>query len=180
MIKLKEKYKNEVLPRMREKFNYKNVMEVPRLEKVIVSMGVGEAITNAKAMDAAVTDLATITGQKPIITKARTSVAAFKLRKGMKVGCLVTLRGKLMYAFLDKLFNVVLPRVRDFRGLSAKSFDGRGNYAIGIKEQIIFPEIDYDKIDKVRGMNVVIVSTAKTDEEGLHLLKFLGCPIRTG
>jgi len=179
MIRLKEKYSKEVVPRMVDKFGYKNLMEVPRLEKVVVNMGLGEALVNSKAMDAAVSDLAAITGQRPVITKAKKSIAAFKLRKGMKVGCRVTLRGKMMYAFLDKLFNVVLPRVRDFRGLSAKSFDGRGNYAVGIKEQIIFPEIDYDKVDKVRGMNVVIVTTAKTDEECLHFLKYLGCPIRT-
>lgn len=179
MMRLKEKYQKEVAPQLLEKFNYSNKMEIPKLEKVVVSMGVGEAIANSKAMDMAVTDLTAITGQKPIVTKARKSIAAFKLRKGMKVGCQVTLRGKMMFAFLDKLFNVVLPRVRDFRGLSPKSFDGRGNYAMGIKEQVIFPEIDYDKVDKVRGMNVVIVTTAKTDEECLHLLKFLGCPIRT-
>ncbi len=180
MIRLKEKYHKEVVPKMREKFSYKNIMEVPRLEKVVVSMGVGEALVNSKALDSAVSDLMTITGQRPIITKARKSIAAFKLRKGNKIGCVVTLRGKMMYAFLDKLFNIALPRVRDFRGLSPRSFDGRGNYAIGIREQLIFPEIDYDKVDKVRGMNIVIVTTAKTDEEGLYLLKFLGCPIRTG
>jgi large subunit ribosomal protein L5 len=179
-MRLKEKFNKEIVPKLKEKFSYGNIMQVPRLEKVIVSMGVGEALINAKAMDSAVGDLVAITGQRPVVTSARKSVAAFKLRKGMKVGCKVTLRGKMMYAFLDKLFNVVLPRVRDFRGLSPKSFDGRGNYAIGIKEQIIFPEIDYDKVDKVRGMNVVIVTTAKTDEECLHLLKSMGCPIRTG
>lgn len=179
MMRLKEKLKNEVSSKMMEKFGYKNVMQIPRLEKVVVSMGVGEAIANSKAMEMAVADLTAITGQRPVVTRARTSVAAFKLRKGMKVGCSVTLRGDMMYAFLDKLFNVTFPRVRDFRGLSQKSFDGRGNYAVGIKEQIIFPEIDYDKVDKVRGMNVVVVTTAKTDEEGLSLLKFLGCPIRT-
>jgi large subunit ribosomal protein L5 len=178
-MRLKEKYKQEVCQKMTEQFNYDNKMEIPRLEKVVVSMGVGEAIVNSKAMDLAVTDMSAITGQKPVITKAKKSIAAFKLRKDMKVGCKVTLRGKMMYAFLDKLFNVVLPRVRDFRGLSAKSFDGRGNYSMGIKEQIIFPEIDYDKVDKVRGMNVVIVTTAKTDEECQHLLKLMGCPIRT-
>ncbi|MCD4782394.1 MAG: 50S ribosomal protein L5 [Candidatus Eremiobacteraeota bacterium] len=178
MFRLKEKYKNEVLPKLVEQFNYSNVMEVPRLEKVVVSMGVGEAIVNSKNLDYAVKDLMAITGQRPVITKAKKSVAAYKLRKGMKIGCKVTLRGKLMYAFLDKLFNVVLPRIRDFRGLPAKSFDGRGNYALGLKEQIIFPEIDYDSVDKVRGMNVVVVTTAKTDEECLHFLKRMGCPIR--
>jgi len=178
-MRLKEKYRDDVCPRMMEKFKYKNVMEIPRLEKVVVSMGVGEALVNSKVLDNAVADLTAITGQKPVITRAKKSIAAFKLRKGMKVGCSVTLRGKMMHAFLDKLFNVTLPRVRDFRGLSPKAFDGRGNYAMGIKEQIIFPEVDYDKVDKVRGMNVVIVTTAKTDEECLHLLKFLGCPIRT-
>lgn len=178
-IRLKDKYSAEVMPKMLEKFGYKNVMEVPRLEKVVVNMGVGEAIANSKVLDHAVKDLTAITGQRPVITTAKKSIAAFKVRKGMKVGCRVTLRGKMMYTFLDKLFNVVLPRVRDFRGLSAKSFDGRGNYAMGIREQIIFPEIDYDKVDKVRGMNVVIVTTSKTDEECLHLLKFMGCPIRT-
>ena len=178
MVRLKEKYKNEVLPRLMEQFNYSNLMEAPRLEKVVVSMGVGEAIVNSKALDNAVKDLSTITGQQPVITRAKKSVAAFKLRKGMKIGCKVTLRGKLMYAFLDKLFNVVLPRIRDFRGLPGKSFDGRGNYALGLKEQIIFPEIDYDDVDKVRGMNIVIVTTAKTDEECLHFLKLMGCPIR--
>ncbi|MFP4499176.1 MAG: 50S ribosomal protein L5 [Vulcanimicrobiota bacterium] len=180
MNRLKEKYNKEVSKQMTDQFKYGNVMEIPRLEKVVVSMGVGEAIVNSKALDMAIQDMKTITGQQPVVTKSKKSIAAFKLRKGMKVGCRVTLRGEMMFAFLDKLFNVVLPRVRDFRGLSPKSFDGRGNYAIGIKEQIIFPEIDYDKIDKTRGMNVVIVTTANTDEEGLHLLKFMGCPIRTG
>ena len=179
MIRLKEKYEKDVVSKLTEKFGYENKMEVPRLEKVVVNMGVGEALVNSKVMDSAVGDLMAITGQRPVVTKAKKSIAAFKLRKGMKIGTKVTLRGKMMYAFLDKLFNVVLPRVRDFRGLPAKSFDGRGNYSIGIKEQIIFPEIDYDKVDKVRGMNVVIVTTAKSDEESLHLLKSLGCPIRT-
>lgn len=178
-MRLKSKYRDKIVPQMREQFKYSNVMEVPRLEKVVVSMGVGEALVNSKALDSAVSDLTKVTGQKPVITKAKKSIATFKLRKGMKIGCKVTLRGQMMYAFLDRLFNVVLPRVRDFRGLSAKSFDGRGNYAIGIKEQINFPEIDYDKVDKVRGMNVVIVTTSKTDEECYHLLKFMGCPIRT-
>jgi large subunit ribosomal protein L5 len=179
MSRLKEKYKNEIVGKMMEKFKYKNVMEVPGVVKVIVSMGVGEALTNSKLLDTAVQDLTAITGQKPVITKAKKSVAAFKLRKGMKVGAKVSLRGKMMFAFLDKLFNVVTPRIRDFRGLSDKSFDGRGNYAIGLKEQIIFPEIDYDKVDKVRGMNIVIVTTAKTDEECRFLLQYMGCPLRT-
>lgn len=179
MSRLKEKYKNEVVPQMMEQFKYKNIMQTPRIEKVVVSMGVGEAIVNSKSMDAAVSDMMAIAGQKPVVTKARKSVAAFKLRKGMKIGCKVTLRGKMMYAFLDKLFNVVIPRIRDFRGLHSKCFDGRGNYSIGLKEQIIFPEIDYDKVDKVRGMNIVIVTTANTDEESLHFLKLMGCPIRT-
>jgi len=180
MVRLREKYKKEIVPLMLDKFNYGNVMKVPRLEKVVVSMGVGDAIVNSKSLDYAVADLRAIVGQQPVITKAKKSVAAFKLRKGMKIGCKVILRGKTMYTFLDKLFNVVLPRIRDFRGLSSKSFDGRGNYALGLKEQIIFPEIDYDKVDKVRGMNVVIVTTANSDEECLYLLKNMGCPIRTG
>ena len=179
-MRLKEKINSEITPQMIKKFEYGNIMQTPRLEKVVVSMGVGDAIINAKNLDNAIADLRAITGQQPQITKAKKSVAAFKLRKGMKIGCKVTLRGKLMFAFLDKLFNVVLPRIRDFRGLSAKAFDGRGNYAIGLKEQIIFPEIEYDKVEKVRGMNIVIVTTANTDEECLHFLKLMGCPIRTG
>lgn len=178
-MRLKEKIRNEITPQMVNQFKYSNVMQAPRLEKVVVSMGVGDAIVNAKNLDNAVADLRAITGQQPLVTKAKKSVAAFKLRKGMKIGCKVTLRGELMYAFLDKLFNVVMPRIRDFRGISEKAFDGRGNYAIGLKEQIIFPEIDYDKVDKVRGMNIVIVTTANTDEECLHFLKLMGCPIRT-
>lgn len=178
MNRLKEKYTKEVVPGMKKKFEYKNVFMVPRLEKVVVSMGVGEAITNPKVLDAAAEDLKQIVGQAPIITKAKKSVAAFKLRAGTKIGCKVTLRGLKMYAFLDKLFNVVLPRIRDFRGLSSKSFDGRGNYAFGLKEQIIFPEIEYDKVDKVRGMDINIVTTAKTDEEAKHFLKMLGCPLK--
>jgi large subunit ribosomal protein L5 len=179
MNRLKEKYRNEIVPQLVKKFGYKNTHEAPHLEKVVVSMGVGEAIVNAKNLDIAVSDLTAITGQKPLVTRARKSVAAFKLRQGMKIGCKVTLRGEMMYSFLDKLFNVVLPRIRDFRGLSAKAFDGRGNYAVGLKEQIIFPEIDYDKVDKVRGMNIVMVTTAKSDEECLNLLQLMGCPLRT-
>ncbi|MDQ7823192.1 MAG: 50S ribosomal protein L5 [Candidatus Eremiobacteraeota bacterium] len=178
MMRLKEKYQQEVIPRMREKFNYDNVQMVPRLEKVVISMGLGEAITNPKVLDNAAEDLRQIVGQAPVITKAKKSVAAFKLRAGTKIGCKVTLRGPKMYIFLDKLFNVTLPRIRDFRGLSGKSFDGRGNYAFGLKEQIIFPEIEYDKVDKVRGMDINIVTTARTDEEARYFLKLLGCPLK--
>src|SRR5690554_5399104 len=162
-----------------EKFKYKSVMQIPKIEKVIVNMGVGEAKENPKVLEFAVDDLATITGQKPIITKAKKSVAAFKLREGMSVGTKVTLRGDRMYEFLDRLVNVALPRVRDFRGVSDKSFDGRGNYALGIKEQLIFPEINYDKVDKVRGMDIIIVTTARTDEEARELLRILGMPFAT-
>lgn len=176
--RLKEKYNSEIVPRLREKFQYKNINMVPRLEKVVVSMGLGEALQNPKALESATKDLSQIVGQAPVITKARKSVAAFKLREGAKIGCKVTLRGLRMYAFLDKLFNVVLPRIRDFRGLSAKSFDGRGNYAFGLKEQTIFPEIEYDKVDKVRGMDINIVTTAKTDEEARFFIKLLGCPLK--
>ena len=178
MIRLKEKYKTEVVPSMIEKFHYRNVNMVPKIEKVVVSMGVGEAIANPKVLENAVEDLKQIVGQAPVVTKAKKSVAAFKLREGAKIGCKVTLRGLNMYTFLDKLFNVVLPRIRDFRGLSAKSFDGRGNYAFGLKEQIIFPEIEYDKVDKVRGMDINIVTTAKTDEESRHFLRLMGCPLK--
>ncbi len=178
MSRLKEKYKNEVVKAMMAKFRYKNVMQVPRLEKVVINMGVGDAIQNSKALDAAASDLATITGQRPVITKAKKSVAAFKLRQGMKIGCKVTLRGERMYNFVDKLINVALPRVRDFRGVSPDSFDGRGNYSLGIKEQLIFPEIEYDKIEKVRGMDIIFVTTAKTDEEARELLRLLGMPFR--
>lgn len=178
MLNIKAKFEKEVKSKMLEQFKYNNPMEIPKIEKVIVNIGVGEAVQNPKSLENAVNDLMAITGQKPVITKAKKSVAAFKLRKGMKIGCKVTLRSKYMFAFLDKLFNVVIPRIRDFRGLSSSSFDGRGNYSIGLKEQIIFPEIVYDKIDKVRGMDVVIVTTAKTDEEARFLLKELGCPIK--
>lgn len=176
MARLKDFYKNEAAQALMEKFKYKSVMQIPKIEKVIVNMGVGEAKENPKVLEFAVDDLATITGQKPIITKAKKSVAAFKLREGMSVGTKVTLRGDRMYEFLDRLLNVALPRVRDFRGVSDKAFDGRGNYSLGIKEQLIFPEIDYDKIDKVRGMDISIVTTAKTDEEARELLKLLGMP----
>ncbi len=178
MPRLKDKYTSDVVPAMIQKFGYKNVMQVPRLEKVVVNMGLGEAIQNAKIIDAAINDIMTITGQRPVVTKAKKSIAAFKLRAGMSVGAKVTLRGERMYEFMDRLVNVALPRVRDFRGVSPKSFDGRGNYSMGIKEQLIFPEIDYDKIDKVRGMDIIIVTTAKTDEEARELLKLMGMPFR--
>ena len=176
MARLKEKYVNEIIPALNEKFQYKSVMQVPKLEKVVLNMGVGETKDNPKAMDSAVGDLSIITGQKPVVTKAKKSVAAFKLREGMSVGCKVTLRGERMYEFVDKLFNVALPRVRDFRGIPVNSFDGRGNFSMGIKEQLIFPEIEYDKVDKIRGMDVSFVTTAKTDEESKELLKLLGMP----
>lgn len=176
--RLKDKYQKEVVPALIEKFGYKNKMQVPKLEKVTINMGLGEAVQNPKAVDAAVNDLKVITGQKPVVTRAKKSVAAFKLRAGMQIGAKVTLRGQRMYDFVDKLVNVVLPRVRDFRGVSLKSFDGRGNYTLGIKEQIIFPEIDYDKVDKVRGMDVTFVTTAKNDEEAGELLRLLGMPFR--
>lgn len=178
MARLKDKYKSEIVQAMMKKFGYKNIMEVPRLEKVVVNMGVGEAIQNSKAMDAAVGDMTIITGQRPVVTKAKKSIAAFKLRQGMKIGCKVTLRGERMYHFVDKLFNIALPRVRDFRGVSPKSFDGRGNYSMGVKEQLIFPEIEYDKIDKVRGMDIIFVTTARTDEEARELLRLLGMPFK--
>jgi large subunit ribosomal protein L5 len=178
MARLKELYRNEIVPKMIERFSYRNAMQVPRIEKVVINTGVGEAIQNAKSLDGAVADLRTISGQKPVITKARKSIAGFKLREGMSIGCKVSLRGDRMYEFLDKLINVALPRVRDFRGVSPKAFDGRGNYTLGIKEQLIFPEIDYDKIDKIRGFEVVIVTTAATDEEGRELLKLMGMPFR--
>ncbi|MEW6277367.1 MAG: 50S ribosomal protein L5 [Candidatus Eremiobacterota bacterium] len=177
-LRLKEKYLGEVAPAMKERFKYANVMMIPRLEKVVVNMGLGEAIANPKILDAAVADLAAITGQRPVVTKSKKAISNFKLRAGVKIGAKVTLRGPKMWAFLDKLFNLVLPRIRDFRGLSAKSFDGRGNYSFGLKEQIIFPEIDYDKVDRVRGMDICIVTTAKNDEEGAEFLRLLGCPIR--
>jgi large subunit ribosomal protein L5 len=176
MNRLKEKYMKEVIPAMQAKFNYKSAMQIPKIEKVVLNMGVGEVKENPKALDAAVNDLAAITGQKPVVTKAKKSVAAFKVRQGMNIGCKVTLRGDRMYEFMDKLFNVALPRVRDFRGVSPNSFDGRGNYSMGVKEQLIFPEIEYDKVDKVRGMDIIFVTTAKTDEEARELLKLLGMP----
>lgn len=176
--RMKDKYLKEVVPALRKEFNYSNPMQVPAINKVVVNIGMGEAIQNAKAMDAAISDLATITGQRPVITRAKRSVAAFKLREGMQIGCMVTLRGERMYYFLDKLMNVALPRLRDFQGVSPDAFDGRGNYTLGLREQLVFPEIDYDKIDKVRGMEVSIVTTARNDEEGRELLKLMGMPFR--
>lgn len=178
MARLFEQYKEEITPKLMEKFAYKNVMQVPKIDKIIINIGVGEAIQNPKALDGAINDLTIISGQKPVITKAKKSIAGFKLREGMPIGCKVTLRGERMYDFLNRLLNVVLPRVRDFRGVSPQAFDGRGNYSLGIKEQTIFPEIDYDKIDKIRGLEVVIVTTAKTDEEARELLKSMGMPFR--
>ena len=174
--RLKQHYRTSVVPALLKEFGYKNVMAVPKLEKVSVNMGLGEAVQNPKIMDSAAKELAQITGQRPIVTKARKSVSAFKLREGMSIGCMVTLRGDRMYEFVDRLLNVALPRVRDFRGVSTKSFDGRGNYTLGIRDQLIFPEINYDKVDKIKGMNVSITTTAGTDAEGLSLLKHLGMP----
>ena len=175
---LREQYEKEVVPAMMKKFNYKSVMQVPKLDKIVINIGLGDVKDNPKSLDNAVAELTMITGQKPIITKARKSIAAFKLREGVNVGCKVTLRAGKMYDFAYKLFNVALPRVRDFRGLSTKSFDGRGNYSLGIKEQLIFPEIEYDKVDKTRGMDIIVVTTAKTDEEARELLTLLGMPFR--
>jgi large subunit ribosomal protein L5 len=176
--RLKEKFVKEVTPALMSKFNYKSVMQVPQLDKIVINMGVGDAVANAKALDNAVEELATITGQKPVITRAKKSIAGFRLREGMPIGAKVTLRGERMYQFLDKLVSVSLPRVRDFRGVSKKSFDGRGNYTLGVKEQLIFPEIDYDKVSKVRGMDIVIVTTANTDEEARELLTQFGMPFQ--
>jgi len=178
MAKLKETYQEKAVPTLMKRFSYKNRMEVPKLNKIVINMGLGEAIQNIKILDSAVQEISQITGQKPVITKAKKSIAQFKLRTGMPIGCMVTLRKERMYEFFNRLVNVTLPRVRDFKGLSGKSFDGRGNYALGIREQLIFPEIHYDKVDKVKGMNIVIVTTAKTDEEGKELLKLLGMPFR--
>jgi large subunit ribosomal protein L5 len=175
---MKNLYQEKVVPALMKRFGYQNGMQVPRLEKIIINMGLGEAIQNIKILDSAVLEISQITGQKPVITKAKKSIAQFKLRTGMPIGCMVTLRKERMYEFFNRLVNVALPRVRDFKGLSGKSFDGRGNYALGIREQLIFPEIHYDKIDKVKGMNIVIVTTAKTDEEGKELLRLLGMPFR--
>ena len=178
MALLKERYGKEIVPQLMRRFGYKNIMQAPKLERIVINMGLGEAIQNIKILDSAVEEVSLITGQRPVITKARRSIAQFKLRKGMPIGCMVTLRRERMYEFFNRLVNIALPRVRDFRGVSGKSFDGRGNYALGIREQLIFPEIDYDKIDKVKGMNIIIVTTAKTDEEGKELLRLLGMPFR--
>ncbi len=178
MARLKEYYKQKVVPALQREFQYKNIMQVPTLQKIVINMGVGEAINDIKILDSAVNELAMITGQRPVVTKAKKSIAGFKLRAGMSIGCMVTLRKNLMFEFFDRLVNVALPRVRDFKGLSSKSFDGRGNYTLGIREHIIFPEINYDKIDKVKGMNITIVTTANSDEEGKALLKHLGMPFR--
>ena len=178
MERLREQYKNEIVPAMMKKFNYKSVMQVPKLEKIVINIGLGDVKENPKSLDNAVAELTLITGQKPVITKAKKSIAAFKLREGANVGCKVTLRAGKMYDFADKLFNVALPRVRDFRGLPANSFDGRGNYSLGIKEQLIFPEIEYDKIDKTRRMDIILVTSANTDEEAKELLTLLGMPFR--
>ena len=178
MSRLKEQYQNEIVPAMIKKFGYKNIMEVPKLDKIVVNMGVGEAKDNAKLLESAVKDLETITGQKVVTTKAKNSVANFKIREGMPIGCKTTLRGEKMYEFADRLINLALPRVRDFRGVNPNSFDGHGNYAMGIKEQLMFPEIDFDKIDKVRGMDIIVVTTAKSDEEARALLTLIGMPFR--
>ena len=176
MSRLKDTYNNEIVDAMTKKFGYKNIMQVPKLDKVVINMGVGEAKDNAKLLDAAIKDLETITGQKAVVTRAKNSVANFKIREGQAIGCKVTLRGERMYEFVDRLINLALPRVRDFRGVNPNAFDGRGNYALGIKEQIIFPEIEYDKVDKVRGMDIIFVTTAKTDEEARELLRLFNMP----
>lgn len=178
MAALRERYNQEIVPKLQEQYRYKSPMQIPRLVKIIINMGLGEAIQNAKILESASTELTQIAGQKVVVTKARTSIAAFKLRKGMPIGCMVTLRGDRMYEFFDKLVNVALPRVRDFRGVSSKALDGRGNYTLGIKEHIIFPEIDYDKIDKIKGMNITMVTTAGTDDEARTLLALMGMPFR--
>lgn len=178
MNRLQEKYKNEVTPALVEKFQYSSIMQCPKIEKVVINMGIGEAIQNPKALEEAVAELTQIAGQKPVVTKAKKSIANFKLREGMAIGCKVTLRGERMYEFLDKLFNITLPRVRDFRGVSKTAFDGRGNYTLGVKEQIIFPEINFDKVNKLRGMDIVIVTTANTNEEGYALLSSMGMPFQ--
>jgi large subunit ribosomal protein L5 len=178
MARLQDQYKAEIVPKLKEKFGYRNVMQVPRLSKVVVNMGLGDAIENVKVIETAAAEIGIITGQKPVVTKARKSIANFKLREGVPIGVMVTLRRDQMYHFLDKLIAIALPRVRDFKGVSPKGFDGRGNYTLGIKEQIMFPEVNYDKIDKIRGMNITIVTTARTDEEGLELLRLMGMPFR--
>lgn len=176
--RMQDKYRNEVVSTLMDKFNFSSVMQAPKVEKVVINMGVGEAATNSKALDGAISDLETITGQKPVVTRAKNSIAGFKIREGMPIGAKVTLRGERMYYFLDKLFNIALPRVRDFRGVSKKAFDGRGNFTLGLKEQLIFPEIEYDKVDKIRGMDVVIVTTSQNDEECKVLLTGLGMPFQ--
>lgn len=178
MARLRDSYRTDIAPKLAEQFKYKSPMQIPKISKIILNMGLGEAIQNIKILDSAAAELAQISGQKPVITRARQSIAAFKLRKGMPIGCMVTLRGNRMYEFLDKLVNIALPRVRDFRGVQSRALDGRGNYTLGIKEHIIFPEIDYDKIDKIKGMNITIVTTAKTDEEARALLALVGMPFR--
>jgi len=178
MARLREFYKERIVPEMMKEFGYKNVLQVPKLEKIVVNMGMGEAISNPKIIDAAVDEIRQITGQQPIVTKARKSIAQFKLREGMHIGVKVTLRGPTMYEFLDRVINIALPRVRDFKGVSSKAFDGRGNYSLGLKEEIIFPEIDFDKVEKIKGMNITFVSTARTDEEGRSLLTHFGMPFR--
>jgi large subunit ribosomal protein L5 len=178
MPRLKDKYRSEVIPALLKEFSYKNVMQVPRLDKVVINMGVGTAVADAKTMDAAVRDMTAISGQKPVVTRAKRSIAAFKIREGMRIGCKVTLRGDRMWYFLDKLFNVTIPRIRDFGGINPNAFDGHGNFAMGLKEQLVFPEIDYDAIDRVRGMDIIITTTAPTDQEGRALLKALGLPFR--
>jgi len=178
MARLKELYNKEILPQMMKDFGYRNVMEVPKLEKIVINMGLGEAIQNIKILDSAVVELAAIAGQKPVITKAKKSIASFKLRQGMPIGCVVTLRRAKMFEFLDRLVNVSLPRVRDFKGVSGKGFDGNGNYSLGVKDQLIFPEINYDKVEKIKGMNITIVTSARNDEEGKALLKLMGMPFR--
>ncbi len=178
MSQLQTFYEEEIVPKLKDKYSFGNIHEVPKIKKVVLNMGLGEAIQNIKILDSAVEELTTIAGQRPVVTRAKKSIAAFKLREGMPIGCMVTLRGKRMYDFLNKLINIALPRVRDFRGISPKAFDGVGNYSLGIKEQIIFPEIDYDKIDKIKGMNITIVTTAKTNEHGRELLTLMGMPFR--
>jgi Ribosomal protein L5 len=179
MARLRDKYKNDIAPALAKEFDIKNPMAVPKIQKIVVNMGLGEASSNAKILDVATEELKTITGQKPVVTKAKKSIAAFKLRQGMAIGTMVTLRGERMYEFLDRLISVALPRVRDFRGVSGKAFDGRGNYTLGVKEQLIFPEIDFNKVDKTRGMNISIITTATTDEQARSLLKSMGMPFRT-
>lgn len=178
MSRLKERYQKEIKPALAKEYSYKNVMAIPKLEKIVINIGMGEAIQNSKLLDAAVDELSTIAGQRPVITRAKKSIASFKLRKGMTIGCMVTLRGERMYEFLDRMVSIALPRVRDFRGLSTKSFDGRGNYTIGLRDQLIFPEIDYAKVNKIKGMNITLATTAKTDDEARTLLRHLGIPFR--